>query len=154
MGAGTFCAATRWGFAGTKAIRRMIGFAHVSDIETLEEPDRRSPAAAVLLASAAGACWNGPPGSRARPISGPYRAGRDSASPWRHAAGDPDRLRVGSRCPVSQSAAVDRALAADLPRPPAMPGSTGRLLRPFDLRSPIPHTTYVPHTSAARLRER
>ena len=28
------------GFAGTKAIRRMIGFAHVSDIETLDEPDR------------------------------------------------------------------------------------------------------------------
>ena len=36
------------GFAGTKAIRRMIGFAHVSDIETLDEPDRSIAAAAVL----------------------------------------------------------------------------------------------------------
>jgi 5-methylthioribose kinase len=36
------------GFAGTKAIRRMIGFAHVSDIETLEEPDRSAAAAAVV----------------------------------------------------------------------------------------------------------
>ena len=36
------------GFAGTKAIRRMIGFAHVSDIETLDEPDRSAAAAAVV----------------------------------------------------------------------------------------------------------
>ena len=36
------------GFAGTKAIRRMVGFAHVSDIETLEEPDRSAAAAAVV----------------------------------------------------------------------------------------------------------
>lgn len=36
------------GFAGAKAIRRMIGFAHVSDIETLDEPDR-SMAAATLV---------------------------------------------------------------------------------------------------------
>ena len=29
-------------------IRRMIGFAHVTDIETLDEPDRSTAAAAVL----------------------------------------------------------------------------------------------------------
>jgi 5-methylthioribose kinase len=38
------------GFAGAKAIRRMIGFAHVSDIETLDEPLRSSAAAAVVRA--------------------------------------------------------------------------------------------------------
>ena len=36
------------GFAGTKMIRRTIGFAHVTDIETLDEPDRSTAAAAVL----------------------------------------------------------------------------------------------------------
>ena len=36
------------GFAGTKAIRRTIGYAHVSDIESLEEPTRSSAAEAVL----------------------------------------------------------------------------------------------------------
>lgn len=41
------------GYAATKAIRRMIGYAHVSDIETLEEPRRSSAAAAVLRAARA-----------------------------------------------------------------------------------------------------
>ncbi len=36
------------GFAGAKMIRRMIGFAHVSDIETLDEADRVEAAAWVL----------------------------------------------------------------------------------------------------------
>ena len=36
------------GFAGVKAMRRMIGFAHVSDIETLDEPRRSSAAGAVI----------------------------------------------------------------------------------------------------------
>ena len=36
------------GFAGTKMIRRMIGFAHATDIETLDEPDRSTAAAAVV----------------------------------------------------------------------------------------------------------
>ena len=39
---------TPWGSPATKAIRRMIGFAHVTDIETLDEPDRSVAAAAVL----------------------------------------------------------------------------------------------------------
>lgn len=41
------------GYAATKAIRRMIGYAHVSDIETLDEPQRSSAAAAVLRAARA-----------------------------------------------------------------------------------------------------
>ena len=36
------------GFAATKAIRRMIGYAHVADIDSLEEPARSSAAAAVV----------------------------------------------------------------------------------------------------------
>jgi 5-methylthioribose kinase len=36
------------GFAATKAIRRMIGYAHVSDIESLDEPARSSAAGAVV----------------------------------------------------------------------------------------------------------
>lgn len=44
--------ATVWqdalGYAAAKAIRRMIGFAHVTDIETLEEPMRTTAAAAVV----------------------------------------------------------------------------------------------------------
>lgn len=39
------------GYAGAKAVRRMIGYAHVSDIETLDEPQRSSAAAAVLRAA-------------------------------------------------------------------------------------------------------
>lgn len=39
------------GYAAAEAIRRMIGYAHVSDIETLEEPARSSAAAAVLRAA-------------------------------------------------------------------------------------------------------
>lgn len=41
------------GYAATKAIRRMIGYAHVSDIETLDEPQRSSAAGAVLRAARA-----------------------------------------------------------------------------------------------------
>jgi 5-methylthioribose kinase len=36
------------GFAATKAIRRMIGYAHVADIDSLEEPVRSSAAGAVV----------------------------------------------------------------------------------------------------------
>jgi 5-methylthioribose kinase len=36
------------GYAATKAIRRMVGFAHVTDIETLEEPARTAAAAIVV----------------------------------------------------------------------------------------------------------
>jgi 5-methylthioribose kinase len=36
------------GFAAAKATRRMIGYAHVSDIETLDEPARSSAAGAVV----------------------------------------------------------------------------------------------------------
>ena len=36
------------GYAATKAIRRMVGFAHVTDIETLEEPARTAAAAVVV----------------------------------------------------------------------------------------------------------
>lgn len=36
------------GYAAAKAIRRMIGFAHVTDIETLEEPARTAAAATVV----------------------------------------------------------------------------------------------------------
>jgi 5-methylthioribose kinase len=36
------------GFAGAKATRRMIGYAHVADIETLEEPGRARASGAVL----------------------------------------------------------------------------------------------------------
>ena len=36
------------GFAAAKAIRRMIGLAHVSDIDSLPEPERSSAADAVL----------------------------------------------------------------------------------------------------------
>ena len=36
------------GYAATKAIRRMAGFAHVTDIETLEEPARTGAAAVVV----------------------------------------------------------------------------------------------------------
>jgi 5-methylthioribose kinase len=47
----TWIATTRddaLGFAGAEAIRRMIGFAHVSDIETLPEPDRVRATRAIL----------------------------------------------------------------------------------------------------------
>ena len=36
------------GFAGAKATRRMIGYAHVADIETLEDPERATASGAVL----------------------------------------------------------------------------------------------------------
>jgi 5-methylthioribose kinase len=36
------------GFAGAKATRRMIGYAHVADIETLEDPQRATASGAVL----------------------------------------------------------------------------------------------------------
>jgi len=36
------------GYAATKAIRRMVGFAHVTDIETLEEPARTAAAGVVV----------------------------------------------------------------------------------------------------------
>jgi 5-methylthioribose kinase len=36
------------GFAATKAIRRMIGYAHVADIDSLDEPARASAAGAVV----------------------------------------------------------------------------------------------------------
>lgn len=39
------------GFAAAKAIRRMIGLAHVSDIDSLPEPERSSAADAVLRAA-------------------------------------------------------------------------------------------------------
>ena len=38
------------GFAGTKMIRRLVGLAHVEDMETIEDPDRRARCEANALA--------------------------------------------------------------------------------------------------------
>jgi 5-methylthioribose kinase len=38
------------GFAGCKMIRRVLGLAHVADLETIADPDRRAEAERKVLA--------------------------------------------------------------------------------------------------------
>ena len=73
-------ARTSWddalGFAAAKMIRRMIGFAHVSDIETLDEAERVVAVGAVLRDRASTA---GRPGRPGRPGRAVGRGRRESA---------------------------------------------------------------------------
>ena len=135
------------GFAATKAIRRMIGFAHVADIETLDEParfaaagggrpDRPTPRSCERAAiTARRRCWTLVAG-RARACGA--RIPREPGVPGAHAV-----------YPASAIAALlTEHPARSASRPCHWPGACRACFPALDQESPS--DVHVPHIGTAR----